>query len=98
LEKRNDVTRQRLAQLEAAWMTASSLGSVEAAIIYDELGLGPTKPSQNFTVQLAPPAPAVPEKPDGPYAGLAKALGKLRQNMPMVEPAQVEAQPLFESK
>lgn len=98
LEKRNDVTRQRLAQLEAAWMTASSLGSVEAAIMYDELGLEPTKPSQNFTVQLVPPAPPVPEEPQGPYAGLAKAWGKLRQNMPMVEPAQVEAQPLFEPK
>jgi hypothetical protein len=98
LEKRNEVTRQRLAQLEAAWMTASSLGSMEAAITYDELGLEPTKPSQNFIVQWAPPSPTVPEKPDGPYAGLAKAWSKLKQNMPVVEPAQVEAQPLFESK
>lgn len=98
LEKRNDLTRQRLAQLEAAWMTASSLGSVETAIMDGQLGLEPTKPSQNFTVQAVLPAPPVPEAPDGPYAGLAKALGKLKQNMPMVEPAQAEAQPLFETK
>jgi hypothetical protein len=98
LEKRNDVTRQRLAQLEAAWMTASSLGSIEAAIQDGQLGLEPTKPSQNFTVQAVLPAAPVPEKPEGPYAGLAKALGKLKQNMPTVEPAQAEAQPLFKTK
>ncbi|NMC44497.1 MAG: hypothetical protein GYA46_11315 [candidate division Zixibacteria bacterium] len=98
LEKRNDVTRQRLAQLEAAWMTASSLGSIETAILDGGLGLEPTKPSQNFVVQAVLPVVPSPEKPDGPYTGLATALGKLKQNMPIVESAEAEAEPLFKTK
>lgn len=98
LEKRNDVTRQRLAQLEAAWMTASSLGSIETAILDGELLLEPTKPSQNFVVQVVLPAAPVSEKPEGPYAGLSKALGKIKQNMPMVESVEAEAEPLFKTK
>lgn len=98
IERRNDITRKRLADVEAAWMTASSLASIEVAIQERQLGLEPTKPSQNVTIQEVLAVRPVSPQPTGPYTGLGRAWNKLKRNVPVVEPAQVEAQPLFEGK
>lgn len=92
-EARNDSARQVLSGFKAEWVTASSIVNVEADIQRSQLGLMPTKPTQNLAL------PLVFEKENpGRYAGFIKAMEKLKDNLPMVQTNQAEAQQLFEAK
>jgi len=92
-ETRNDTARQKLSDLKSEWVTASSIVNVEANIQRNQLGLIPTKPMQNLALQLM-----IEKENPGRYAGLMKAMEKLKNNLPMVQTNQAEAQQLFEAK
>jgi hypothetical protein len=92
LEARNGRTLEHLAALKSDWMAASSISNVEILVAELHLQLEPTSPTQNFTL-----------RPDescrrSRYAGLVKALEKLKGNIPLVSPNEADAGVLFKGK
>jgi hypothetical protein len=92
MEARNDRTREHLAALKSEWMKATSISNLEILVAKLDLELEPTSPSQNFTL-----------RPDGGrersrYAGLVKALEKLKGSIPIVSPNEADAGVLFKGK
>jgi len=93
LQERNDRTRFHLARLKSEWTLASSMAGVEAAIVEMNLALEPTRPYQNLVLQ-PPPRESNPDR----YAGLMKALDKLRGHFPLVKTTEAQAGQLFKEK
>jgi hypothetical protein len=100
IDKQTVQARLSLAGLERAWSHASSLASVETALDSLDINLRPTAPAQN----LALPADLQPldtirlEEETGRYAGLVKALDKLKSHVPVVTPAEAEAKGFLDQK
>lgn len=92
LEEQNETAGRHLNSLKAEWAAASSIAGIEESIESMQLGLKPTKPSQNLMVQ--PPA----DIDGGRYAGMLKALEKLKGSIPIVAPSEAEAQRLFKAE
>lgn len=92
IEKQTETARLASANLKSKWMAASSMTAIEERIEKRKLGLGPTRPTQNLTLRPG-------EKADqSRYAGLLKALDKLKTNFPLVSSNDAEAGQLFETE
>jgi len=92
LEEQNETAEHHLSNLKVEWAAASSIAGIEESIESMRLGLKPTRPSQNLVVQ--PPA----DMGGGRYAGMLKALEKLKGSIPIVAPSEAEAQRLFRAE
>ena len=73
-------------------MAASSISNVEILVEELRLELEPTRPSQNFT--LRPDAGQERSR----YAGLVKALEKLKGSIPLVSSNEADASVLFDEE
>jgi cell division protein FtsL len=92
LRELNKTTEEKTAILRVEWMAASSIANTESAAEGMNLGLAPTRPSQNFVIQ-----PEVEWEKDR-YAGLAKAWEKLRGSIPLVKTNEAQAGQLFQGQ
>jgi hypothetical protein len=73
-------------------MKVSSISMVESLLAERNLKLEPTSPSRNFT--LRPNSGRERSR----YAGLVKALEKLKGSIPLVSPSEADAGVLFKGK
>ena len=92
LEQRNELAQEKLDALKSEWMNASSIAAIDNAIQERKLALEPTKPMQNLALQSLEPEDA------GRFAGLVKALEKLKSNIPVVKSNDAQAKELFKSQ
>lgn len=93
IQRQTEQARLNLAGLERQWAQASSLTSVEAALEAQDLPLRPTAPSQNLILQPPTgPDSTAPAADPGKYAGLVKALDKLKSHLPVVTDNEANAE------
>ena len=92
LRELNKAAEQKTAMLRVEWMAASSIANVEAAATAMNLGLAPTRPSQNLVIQ-----PEVEWEKDR-YAGMMKAWEKLRGSIPLVKSNEAQAGQLYQGQ
>jgi len=95
MRNRNERAMQQVAALKTDWTTATALSNVELTVQTMGLGLRPTRPSQNFIISTIVKEKDVEE---GRYAGLVKALGKLKGNFPTVTTNEADAKELFQTR
>ncbi|MEZ5360273.1 MAG: hypothetical protein R3F48_15765 [Candidatus Zixiibacteriota bacterium] len=90
LKEDNERIDKYLSSLKTDWVAASSLTGVEQSLEHFKLALQPTLPTQNFVIR--------PEmiQDDNRYAGLLKALEKIKGNIPVITSSEAEANQLFE--
>lgn len=92
IRDRTEEARLHLTTLKAEWVSASSIAGIEAAVDSLRLGLRPTIPAQNYVIRPQS------DWEKGRYAGLIRALEKLRGNIPLVAPSEAEANQLFDNE
>lgn len=92
LKADNERVDKYLASLKTEWAAASSLSGIENSLVRFDLALKPTLPTQNLVIR-----PELIED-EGRYAGLIKALEKIKGNIPVLTSSEAEANPLFEDR
>lgn len=92
LEEQNETAAMELHQIRQDWMAASSIANMEARIKDFRLRMRPTLPDQNLALEV------LSDNDLGRYAGLMKALEKIKTHIPVVSPNEAGAKELFEDK
>lgn len=99
IQKQTEQARLYLGRMQEDWARASSLACIESALQTLNLDLKPTLPAQNLSLplEIAPDTSKIVADP-GRYAGLLKAMDKLKSHLPMVTPTEAEAKGISEGK
>jgi hypothetical protein len=92
LKKRNLLAEQYLNDLRKEWVEISTMKNVEELVAEFKLDLRPTSPAQNFVIY---PDQIVEDKE---YAGLERALKKLKDGLPKIAPSEAEAKQLIDKE
>lgn len=92
IQTKTEIAEIERGKLKSQWMASSSIIAIENRIKDRKLDLMPTRPSQNLVLRPGDRADR------SRYAGLLKALEKLKTNFPLVSSNEAEAGQLFESE
>jgi hypothetical protein len=97
--KQTENARLYLARLQEDWARASSLTNIEMSLQSLQLDLKPTLPAQNVSLplDLTPDSIKVNTDP-GKYAGIVKALDKVKNHIPLIESNDAEAKGIPQGK
>lgn len=93
LKATNQTAHLVSSDLRAKWMSASSLKTIEEILLASKTNMRPTPPARNLSLK-----PDMTTTSSGRFAGLSRAMEKIRKSVPLLSTNDAEAGEIFKQR